>query len=547
MKNRDGSIEIISLEKEDYMYGLFDGAFQMSEFLNSDNNIAFITGLPDLWMYEVPHGINRAGSGVSTLAAEIKEKFRIDGGIINLDDFQNGADCECPIVLEYINNNPDLKGCFDLYWRADCSEAYGAEFLKFFYWLISRLRSDNKRYIVQGMQIMTLSPNEWMSDDDAIIVKIKDFDATHCRLVPDSSGDRFDIIFEGAEIPKGVNMEKTRDNWIRTHMDFVKHKTPINAARNMADDKHDLINESFNKIKDVPDVEYGLEEWKNKENRFLFITGISGSGKSTQAKKLAEDYDAAIVELDNELGTKFINHVGKTKLEKMNEIQYSKEVAKYVLNLHHSGQVIIEGVGLLEWFEDIPDIKHESFIIKGSSYVKSSIRGSKRDGMSPLKTVSNFFKNVKAYEYYADRCNELMKILKYGPNELIISESLNEGAVKTFIDTRIFDKDSVRRSNLIDWKATKDSFERYIGKNLDEYRFKFVKLIFDSEVRLMVPDGKAINDLISKRIMQLGMWLRSIKSTIVDFVHDSYSLVVKIKDQIHNFLYEDLIKLWDGE
>lgn len=205
-----------------------------------------------------------------------------------------------------------------------------------------------------------------------------------------------------------------------------KFDDPKVREENLKKLKVEITNESFNKLKSVPDFEYKIEEWKAKKNRFLFISGISGSGKTTLAKKMAEEYKAKLISLDD-IGSEFIDSVGQEKIDKMNEVQYSKAVANYVLGIHKYGQVIVEGVGFLEWFEDIPSMKNQSYIIKGTSYLKSTIQAAKRDKKTVSNTTRDYFKNKKAFEYYAIRANELKSILGGAPRVLEpVSESVKK-------------------------------------------------------------------------------------------------------------------------
>lgn len=45
-------------------------------------------------------------------------------------------------------------------------------------------------------------------------------------------------------------------------------------------------------------IEINLDKWENSENNILYITGLSGGGKSTLAKEYSEKYNAPFFELD---------------------------------------------------------------------------------------------------------------------------------------------------------------------------------------------------------------------------------------------------------
>ena len=59
-----------------------------------------------------------------------------------------------------------------------------------------------------------------------------------------------------------------------------------------------LLNESI--FKDEPDIYYKKDKFDNKEINLCFITGLSGSGKSTMGSNMEEDSsDVEHVDLDN--------------------------------------------------------------------------------------------------------------------------------------------------------------------------------------------------------------------------------------------------------
>ena len=197
-------IKLTNLESRDYVHCLFNGAFQLSQFLDSDNNILFINGL--------------SGSGKSTLAREIERKMNVDGGIVGLDNFEHGIESKCPIVWEYIEANPRLRKHFETHWKNEYGKDFSREFSKFFYWLLDRLRGDKKRYIVEGIQMMTFLPSQWMLVDDAVVVKMASPQESHERATLDKTRVQFESTIT---LERSIKMQKNRDKWVKNHKGWL--------------------------------------------------------------------------------------------------------------------------------------------------------------------------------------------------------------------------------------------------------------------------------------------------------------------------------------
>ena len=57
------------------------------------------------------------------------------------------------------------------------------------------------------------------------------------------------------------------------------------------------------------DSYYNFDKWKKGSNNILYVTGLSGGGKTTIAMNLSKDYKAYHIELDTlEMAYQFINH-----------------------------------------------------------------------------------------------------------------------------------------------------------------------------------------------------------------------------------------------
>lgn len=171
------------------------------------------------------------------------------------------------------------------------------------------------------------------------------------------------------------------------------------------------INEGY--IKNEPDIYYNKEKFDSGEINLCFITGHSGSGKSTMARDLAnEDSNIEYYELDDVIankeyftmenfkeygdliysffkdkGKKYYFTAGEVKEGKHPKYQgdYEKDLitdfVKYSINYsksHKTKKYVIEGVWLFINIEPSM-LKEYAVYIKGTSALISTIRASKRD------------------------------------------------------------------------------------------------------------------------------------------------------------------------
>ena len=164
------------------------------------------------------------------------------------------------------------------------------------------------------------------------------------------------------------------------------------------------------------DSVYNLEKWKPGQNNILYVTGLSGGGKSTIAKEYSEKYHAYHIELDIcEIAYQFLKHPNpfyeyqneKDVLmilefynqhpfkdpEKMNDEEYTSyqlELFNYMLKRMKEDRLhlyVVEGIQLLKLahlrYHD--EILRAPLIIKNTSMLDAMIRRWKRDGKDALR------------------------------------------------------------------------------------------------------------------------------------------------------------------
>ena len=209
--------------------------------------------------------------------------------------------------------------------------------------------------------------------------------------------------------------------------DYPKYQKDMNYVRDYVDNYTEssqplLISEK--------DVEYRLDDFKNHKVPVLWITGLSGGGKSTIAKKISEEMKCERFCIDDIEGfiKLFIKNDNKTMegwiytnpnfkviqdyLKKNPDTGYQEDDNKWnkfesnVIELiakKHSNfnQIIIEGVQIPTIFRYKKSIFNNSaIIIKGTSITTSIIRRIKRD--QKRGEFINNFEDIGFYmkEYY---------------------------------------------------------------------------------------------------------------------------------------------------
>ena len=199
------------------------------------------------------------------------------------------------------------------------------------------------------------------------------------------------------------------------------------------------INEGY--IKNEPDIYYNKEKFDSGEINLCFITGHSGSGKSTMARDMSKE-NVEHYELDDVIWNKenytmenfkqygdliysFFKGIGKKYYFTSKEVKegkhpkyegnYEKDIVtdfvKFAINFtksHKNKKYVIEGIWMFMFIEPSL-IKDYAVYIKGTSALTSTIRSAKRDKIGPktfinrmLDTIGKdgFEKKIRKYRDY---------------------------------------------------------------------------------------------------------------------------------------------------
>lgn len=142
-------------------------------------------------------------------------------------------------------------------------------------------------------------------------------------------------------------------------------------------DLHEMARaENIGALMSVENFEYRLDEWKRGKVRVLFLSGLSGGGKTTYARVLAEQTGAKLRSLDGYFKGLMRSKYGQFNSEEYPQLVYSHGV-KELLADNPDGQVIIEGAQVCWMNPD--DLRDHAVMVVGTSFVTSTWRAILRD------------------------------------------------------------------------------------------------------------------------------------------------------------------------
>ena len=262
-------------------------------------------------------------------------------------------------------------------------------------------------------------------------------------------------------------------------------------------DDNDFEEAEESYIFSTEDYEQNLDKWKPGGSNILFITGLSGSGKSSSADKLAKENNALKFEFDifeNRNGSfdrstkriyeQLLNRNPKYKkilesdiARKDNEIVYNndylqqknaaiKDLVK-MCNADKAHLYIIEGIQIYEYLN--PEFfKDKPLIIKGTSATKSFMRALKREGIVEWLKAPQKFPMVPSVwlkdEKYLNNFTKQMKSSKENaidePAEesLLLKTKFNKVKVKGTLSLTKFTRQDLTQEVLDKYKEKCASF-----------------------------------------------------------------------------------------
>lgn len=384
---------------EDYKLNTFfsgkDVYFNFDKWKSGEINKLLILGL--------------SGSGKTSLAHKIADQYNCD--VVHLDMFRGQVHYSDQILK---TEHKQIYEYFTHVWthgnrmiiKNMPSDIRNQEFEKMVYWLLER----PEPLIIEGMLENIISDNEQLQ--------------------------QFPIIFKGTSVVKSMyraamrelNRSESHNGIIPTLCWLSKHLTKYpgvfsdrqNMVRDIIykanGDNYEELDEAFG-YKPQPiifsddDTYINYDKWKSGEYKTVLVTGLSGGGKSSLSKKLAEKFNAYYVEIDVisfKIGILKAHRANWEYIEKNDKYLYkflkeknlpptimlqfkdyqdpkkSKIIDQYIYWLCFErddldkNRVVIEGGDVAVALSNIKELSDLPIIIKGTSLAKSLLRRMQR-------------------------------------------------------------------------------------------------------------------------------------------------------------------------
>ena len=219
-----------------------------------------------------------------------------------------------------------------------------------------------------------------------------------------------------------------------------------------------------------PDLYYREEDFNSGETNLCFLLGHSGSGKSVMARRLVGD-NIDHIELDDLLLVKdhftleelkdysdmiysFFSGVGKKYyigLEERKDIpkeeyedrifvdfvQYAMDYARQ----HREKKYMLDGIWIYLYFDDPSVFEPYTVLIKGTSFLKSKIRATKREMKRDRETVRNrkemFGREVRNYLLDEDKIDRYRSFFGGLPGTVFREEASDAARQEEIVNSEL--------------------------------------------------------------------------------------------------------------
>jgi len=123
------------------------------------------------------------------------------------------------------------------------------------------------------------------------------------------------------------------------------------------------------------------KKWVESSSGKLFITGYTGSGKTTLAKQLALNYNVKLISLDEyiNIDKTYVNLLKNNNNYRELNLYYASQLKKAINEILESKEkLIVEGIQIF-LHKDIKVFQQHSVIILKTNVVKSFVRALRRN------------------------------------------------------------------------------------------------------------------------------------------------------------------------
>lgn len=257
-------------------------------------------------------------------------------------------------------------------------------------------------------------------------------------------------------------------------------------------DEFPLVPQDESVIKNQEDIYYNKEKFDSGEINLCFITGHSGSGKSTMGRSMQDKDKIEHYELDDLIFIKdhftmenlkeyggliysFFKGPGKkyylTKDEALvlSEDEYDNKIfvdfikhAKQYAKNHKNKKFVLEGVWLFnsKWFKPEEFVDY-AFYIKGTSMIISLYRAAKRDNTENGKLDRKRWAKhiVNEWPRYIRDEKDISRFVKFF-SERVGKKNLNE-SISSTVDPNFVSKEHLRLSSFKQIRITKAVIDKY--------------------------------------------------------------------------------------
>lgn len=426
------------LNREDIYYN-------MDKFEDGSNNILYVFGY--------------SGSGKSTLIKELckeYDSYGISGDIFTMcviHQFDENIPEKYNLQSSNFKGGKFIQTYLNTYGFSNIK--YGSRkemfnskemqklFQDFVLWLENQ--SKKNRFIVEGFQLFNFDDLDFFKDK-SIIIKGTSVVTSYIRK-------------QKRDLSENISWDKLKNSLIGMIPMYIDHYKKLNNLERIMNEKT---------IMNMNDIYYNKDKFDSGEINLCFITGHSGSGKSTMARDLADGKTVEYYELDDVVSNKmsftmenfkeygnliysFFKGPGKKYYYTKEDVDngkikpvgdnYEELLIKDFINYsiryaksHKNKKYVIEGLWLLDFIEP-SYLKDYAVYIKGTSLLVSTIRAANRDskyekemGNSRIKA---WIKRVSNIKNFASCEKDLNKWYKYF-SKLTRKEEDNTTAERNF-------------------------------------------------------------------------------------------------------------------